>query len=107
MNIRLIPLILLSIQQEYTKKFVKTDKAKTGVEPYVDKDPIREESKDVIIGRIPVMVKSDLCWMKDAEKGDCEFDHGGYFIIKGAEKVVLFSFLMSLTPFLSSFNLCY
>lgn len=33
------------------------------------------------------MVKSDLCWMKGAEKGDCEFDHGGYFLIKGAEKV--------------------
>lgn len=33
------------------------------------------------------MVKSDLCWMKDADKGDCEFDNGGYFVIKGAEKV--------------------
>jgi len=33
------------------------------------------------------MVKSDLCWMSEAEKGDCEFDHGGYFLIKGAEKV--------------------
>jgi DNA-directed RNA polymerase-4/5 subunit 2 len=35
------------------------------------------------------MVKSDLCWMKEAEKGDCDFDHGGYFLIKGAEKVSL------------------
>lgn len=45
------------------------------------------EEKEIIIGRIPVMVKSDLCWMKDAEKGDCDFDHGGYFLVKGAEKV--------------------
>lgn len=46
------------------------------------------------------MVKSDLCWMKD-EKGDCDFDHGGYFIVKGAEKVGLeitfnFSFILHL-----------
>ena len=33
------------------------------------------------------MVGSDLCWMDGVEKDDCEVDHGGYFIIKGAEKV--------------------
>ena len=33
------------------------------------------------------MVNSDLCWMKDEQKRDSEFDHGGYFLIKGAEKV--------------------
>lgn len=35
------------------------------------------------------MVKSDLCYMKGAENADCDFDHGGYFLIKGAEKVNL------------------
>ena len=35
------------------------------------------------------MVKSDLCYMKGAENADCDFDHGGYFLIKGAEKVSL------------------
>jgi DNA-directed RNA polymerase beta subunit len=44
-------------------------------------------TREITIGRLPVMVKSDLCWMSEAEKGDCEFDHGGYFLIKGAEKV--------------------
>ena len=48
---------------------------------------MKDETTDVIVGRIPVMVKSDICWMSQAEKGDCEFDHGGYFIVKGAEKV--------------------
>lgn len=38
------------------------------------------------------MVKSDLCWMKDSDKRDCDFDHGGYFLIKGAEKVSLENF---------------
>ena len=33
------------------------------------------------------MLKSDLCWMKGVEKDNCDFDHGGYFLIKGAEKV--------------------
>lgn len=46
-----------------------------------------EESREITIGRLPVMVKSNLCWMSEVEKGDCEFDHGGYFLIKGAEKV--------------------
>ena len=40
------------------------------------------------------MVKSDICWMSEAERGDCEFDNGGYFIIKGAEKVFVLFFLL-------------
>ncbi|GER26203.1 DNA-directed RNA polymerase, partial [Striga asiatica] len=35
------------------------------------------------------MVMSDLCRMSSADKKDCEFDHGGYFIIKGAEKTFI------------------
>lgn len=66
---------------------VKTNKSKAGEEQYLQKDIIFEDNRDIIIGRIPVMVKSDLCWMSRVEKGDCDFDHGGYFLIKGAEKV--------------------
>ncbi|GER35822.1 DNA-directed RNA polymerase, partial [Striga asiatica] len=40
-------------------------------------------------GRLPVMVMSDLCRMSSADKKDCQFDHGGYFIIKGAEKTFI------------------
>jgi len=68
-------------------KKVRSDKFKTGKEEYIDKDIKWEETREITIGRLPVMVKSDLCWMSEAEKGDCEFDHGGYFLIKGAEKV--------------------
>ncbi|KAG7024417.1 DNA-directed RNA polymerase D subunit 2b, partial [Cucurbita argyrosperma subsp. argyrosperma] len=35
------------------------------------------------------MVNSDLCWMKDEQKRDSEFDHGGYFLIEGAEKIFI------------------
>lgn len=73
--------------QVYTQKRVTSDKFKTGREQYIQKEVLSDETTNIIIGRIPVMVKSDLCWMKGVEKGDCDFDHGGYFIIKGAEKV--------------------
>ncbi|KAI4367941.1 hypothetical protein MLD38_016562 [Melastoma candidum] len=72
--------------QIYTKVLVQSDKFKTGKEKYVNEEIIQEVEKDVLIGRIPVMVKSDLCWMSEAQKGDCDFDLGGYFLVKGAEK---------------------
>lgn len=71
----------------YTQALVRSDKFKTGKEKFLQKEVKSEDNRSIIIGRIPVMVKSDLCWMNKVEKGDCDFDHGGYFIIKGAEKV--------------------
>lgn len=71
----------------FTPHKVRSDKFKTGKEDYIDREIIKEDKREIIIGRLPVMVMSDLCWMKEAEKGDCDFDHGGYFLIKGAEKV--------------------
>tara|TARA_B100000900_G_scaffold416092_1_gene449021 strand:- start:413 stop:4141 length:3729 start_codon:yes stop_codon:yes gene_type:complete len=49
----------------------------------------------VNIGLMPIMVKSKLCILNDldstrlSELGECPFDQGGYFIIKGKEKVIL------------------
>jgi DNA-directed RNA polymerase II subunit RPB2 len=47
--------------------------------------------KKVFIGKLPVMVKSSLCALEQEGTGDdeCKFDGGGYFIIKGVEKVVV------------------
>ncbi|KAL8129089.1 hypothetical protein V2J09_018244 [Rumex salicifolius] len=73
----------------YTQKMQRGDKFKTGKEQYLHKEVVMTEDKDILIGRIPVMVKSDLCWMVDAEKRDCDYDHGGYFIVKGAEKAFI------------------
>ncbi|RAL38064.1 hypothetical protein DM860_000758 [Cuscuta australis] len=74
----------------YTKRRVRSDKFKTGVDQYVADDCLSEDSTTVGIGSIPVMVNSDLCWMSKAnKKPDCEFDHGGYFIVKGAEKTFI------------------
>ncbi len=47
------------------------------------------------IGKMPIMVKSSICvltqnsHLNPVDLGECEFDHGGYFIIKGSEKTVL------------------
>ena len=47
------------------------------------------------IGKIPVMLKSDICILKQYRHlhphftGECRFDAGGYFIINGSEKTVL------------------
>lgn len=51
--------------------------------------------KDVVIGRMPIMLRSSSCVLygKDEEElaklGECPLDPGGYFIIKGTEKVIL------------------
>ncbi|KAF4373737.1 hypothetical protein G4B88_002241, partial [Cannabis sativa] len=72
----------------YTQQVVSSDKFKTGNEQYLYKNVLSSISEEVMIGKIPVMVKSDLCWM-EAEKDVSDFDHGGYFIVKGAEKTFI------------------
>ena len=45
----------------------------------------------VSLGKIPIMVKSNYCILKNTciESNECKFDYGGYFIINGNEKVVI------------------
>ncbi|QKQ97946.1 DNA-directed RNA polymerase subunit B'' [Candidatus Nanohaloarchaea archaeon] len=56
---------------------------------------IQQESEEVTIGEIPVMVGSDLCWTSDMdeeelrEAGEDPKDPGGYFIINGSEKTII------------------
>ena len=48
---------------------------------------------NVYIGRIPIMVKSNYCVLKNngftQSSSECKYDYGGYFIINGNEKVVI------------------
>ncbi|KAJ1453264.1 hypothetical protein M885DRAFT_524653 [Pelagophyceae sp. CCMP2097] len=52
-------------------------------------------TKDVVIGRIPIMLRSSKCVLRDKTKAEleslkeCSLDPGGYFVVKGQEKVVL------------------
>ena len=47
------------------------------------------------IGKLPIMLKSSICVLKQYTHvnsetlGECDFDAGGYFIINGSEKTVL------------------
>jgi DNA-directed RNA polymerase II subunit RPB2 len=49
----------------------------------------------VFIGRVPIMVRSSYCSLKDKTEleriqfKECSFDQGGYFIINGGEKVLV------------------
>jgi DNA-directed RNA polymerase II subunit RPB2 len=47
---------------------------------------------NVTLGKIPVMVRSNRCNTvihKNKPNNECQFNAGGYFIIKGAEKIVI------------------
>ena len=59
---------------------------------------IRKISKkipNIHIGKIPVMLKSDICILKQyshldsSVTGECNMDPGGYFIINGSEKTCI------------------
>ena len=55
------------------------------------------------IGNMPVMLRTRFCHLMRSEIlqedpaawGECQFDQGGYFIINGAEKVVIAQVLLS------------
>ncbi|MQL80136.1 hypothetical protein Taro_012586 [Colocasia esculenta] len=71
--------------QVYTEELLKSDKSKTGKEQY-NSNSLHDVTRKIVIGSIPVMVKSKLCRLHQLKKSDCPFDIGGYFIIKGMEK---------------------
>ena len=51
----------------------------------------RREYDDIVLCRIPIMIGSIRCTLvRDREKiGECQHDDGGYFIIKGKERVLV------------------
>lgn len=59
-------------------------------------DLVQEKpARKIELGMLPVMVGSEWCTLNEKtteekiEMGECEFDQGGYFIIRGSEKVVV------------------
>jgi DNA-directed RNA polymerase II subunit RPB2 len=52
---------------------------------------IGDLEKETSVANIPVMVKSKFCStnIKQNLKNECKFDPGGYFIVNGAEKIVM------------------
>ncbi|ETW48342.1 hypothetical protein PFMALIP_03610 [Plasmodium falciparum MaliPS096_E11] len=66
---------------------------------YVDVEYVKGNSiitkNNVEIGRLPVMLRSDICVLNNKSEeelmklGECPYDPGGYFIVKGTERVLL------------------
>ena len=56
---------------------------------------VKQDTEEVTIGEIPVMVGSDLCWTSEWDEeemrahGEDPEDPGGYFLINGAEKTLI------------------
>jgi DNA-directed RNA polymerase II subunit RPB2 len=54
-----------------------------------------QEYQKVFIGKVPLMVRSTYCNLRDKtdeqleRMGECPYDQGGYFIINGSEKVLI------------------
>jgi DNA-directed RNA polymerase beta subunit len=77
------------------KTYVLILKADIDVQ-YVYEDSTDTKSfKNVLIGEIPLLLKSNLCYLRGLtsedsyEYGECKFELGGYFIINGQERVLL------------------
>ena len=51
--------------------------------------------KGIVIGRLPVMLRSSRCILSDKSENEmgrlqeCPLDPGGYFVVNGTEKVIL------------------
>ncbi len=58
-------------------------------------DGVREDEVTVYFGNMPIMLKSDLCYLKGMSKeelikaGEDPYDFGGYFIINGTERAIV------------------
>ena len=64
-------------------------------ENYKNVVTFQKKIKNIHIGKIPIMLKSDLCVLNQYkhldhnETGECYMDPGGYFIINGSEKTCI------------------
>ena len=59
---------------------------------------------NVLVGKIPLMLRSKLCYLSALPGetiGECKFEAGGYFVIDGAEKVLLTQELLGNNMFYS------
>lgn len=62
---------------------------------YTTDDQVKR-MRGVPIGKLPIMLRSELCHLAGAKNekdlarmGECPLDPGGYFVVKGTEKVIL------------------
>jgi len=77
------------------KTYALEIRADIDIEYTIDSEVTLKSFPNILIGRIPLMLKSPYCHLSTMtsddlyEAGECKFELGGYFIIGGAEKVLL------------------
>lgn len=55
----------------------------------------RVRRRNLELGKLPIMLRSNKCWLANkshsalAKMNECPLDPGGYFVVKGTEKVIL------------------
>ena len=60
-----------------------------------DTEPVVERHMRVVIGRLPIMLRSSHCYLSTMtpneriKAGECQYDSGGYFVVKGKERVLV------------------
>jgi DNA-directed RNA polymerase II subunit RPB2 len=60
--------------------------------------------ENIPIGKLPLMLRSKMCYLTGLDGysvGECKFEQGGYFIVDGAEKVLLTQELLGNNMFYS------
>ncbi|KAJ1704557.1 hypothetical protein LUZ63_004336 [Rhynchospora breviuscula] len=86
------PLYVEMKVQVYTHDWsnnLETGSSSSGKETYNGRKVLHDVTEEIMIGRIPVMVCSVLCWLNTHEKRDYLSEPGGYFLIKGMEKTFI------------------
>ena len=73
-----------------SKLYVNAIQRQYIIDIYNDNEQVKEiNRKEIILANIPVMIYSDLCILNNEKykRKDCKYDNGGYFIVKGSEKM--------------------
>jgi DNA-directed RNA polymerase II subunit RPB2 len=97
---------LHEMTQEQQSEYAKTGEAPTKYEWEMEQSGGDDDDDDggskpnewrnmVFVGKIPVMVKSKICYLSSETEeslflvNECPYDQGGYFVINGSEKVLI------------------
>jgi DNA-directed RNA polymerase II subunit RPB2 len=76
-------------------KALRWEEEDTGPREGPSKGDDEEKGDLIFLGKLPVMVKSRVCHLRDEDDdslfslNECPYDQGGYFIINGSEKVLI------------------
>lgn len=83
----------LKVDLHITAKSLKSHEDATSSDDNEEYAIDTKELKSVLLGKIPIMVKSNYCILNNkfalTNAHECKYDYGGYFIVNGNEKVVI------------------